>query len=171
MLTMRAMAKVCGTLLLIVGILPVRALDKAIDKKVYYYSSEQVKKTYGIDANRKNSSTNGALGEILESRMKGGTYKVTTRRKEMSQDPEFHKTKTHIFYVLEGTAILVTGGKTSGHATESEAAAKFVGQTVEGGQTWKLDKGSIIVVPAGVVHWFKDIPAKPWIAFNIELFE
>ena len=58
---MRAMAKVCGTLLLIVGILPVRALDKAIDKKVYYYSSEQVKKTYGIDANRKNSSTNGAL--------------------------------------------------------------------------------------------------------------
>jgi len=41
---------------------------------------------------------------------------------------------------------------------------------VEGGETWKLDKGSIIVVPAGVVHWFKEIPGVPWIAFNVELF-
>ncbi len=168
---MRVMAKVAGVMLLSVALLPVSALDKAVDKKVYFYSADQVKNSYGIDPKAPNTSTNGLLGEILESKFKGGTYKVTTRRKERSQDPEIHKAKSHIFYVLEGTATMVTGGKTAGPVVEAGQASKYVGQTVEGGQTFKLDKGSIIVIPAGVMHWFKDIPAKPWVAFNVELFE
>ena len=168
---MRAIAKVSGVMMLAVGLLPVKALDKAVEKKVYYYSAEQVKQSYGVDPKAPNSSTNGMLGEILESKMKGGTYKVTTRRKELYQDPEFHKNKTHIFYVLEGNATMVTGGKISGQPKETAAASKFIGQKIEGGQTWKLDKGSIIVIPPGVMHWFKEIPVKPWIAFNVEVFE
>lgn len=168
---MRAMLKVCGTLLLAAGLVPMNALDKAMEKKVYYYSPEQVKKSYAVDSNAANSSTNGVFGEMLEAKFKGGTYKVTTRRKEHSQDPETHKTKTHLFYVLEGTATMVTGGTVSGKGVESAEATQYPGQSVADGQTWKLEKGSIIVIPAGVVHWFKDIPAKPWIAFNVELFE
>ena len=172
---MRMMPKVLGTLLLVLGALPA-AENTPGDKKVYYYSSDQVKKTFGRDPSSKND-TNGILGELLDSKinpkLKGASsYKVTVRRKEQKQDPEFHTTKTHIFYVLEGSATLVTGGKISGGAegVEDEGGTKFQGQTVEGGETWKLDKGSIIVVPAGVVHWFKEIPGAPWIAFNVELF-
>ena len=168
---MRTIAKVSGILLLATGLLPVSALDKAVERKVYYYSPDQVKKSYAIDPSAPNSSTNGVFGELLESKVKGGPYKVTTRRKEHSQDPETHKGKTHLFYVLEGTATMVTGGSVSGKGVESAEVTKYPGQTVAGGQTWKLEKGSIIVIPAGVVHWFKDIPAKPWIAFNVELFE
>ncbi len=173
---MRATPKVLGTLLLAVGFLPLTAQDTASEKKVYYFSSDQVKKTFGIDPNNK-ERTNGELGELLDSKIipnfkSASSYKVTVRRKENKQDPEFHKFKTHIFYVLEGNATLVTGGKTSGKAAGvgDDTVKKFLGQTVEEGQTWKLDKGSIIVVPAGVVHWFKEIPSKPWIAFNVELF-
>ena len=174
---MRAMLKVSGTLLLMVGFLPVIAAENApTGTKVYYYSSDQVKKTFGRDPGSKND-TNGVLGELLDSKknpmFKGASsYKVTVRRKEHKQDPEFHTSKTHIFYVLEGNATLVTGGKISGKAigADEDGTTKFKGQTVEGGETWKLDKGSIIVVPPGVVHWFKEIPGNPWIAFNVELF-
>jgi glc operon protein GlcG len=174
---MRAMPKLLGTLLLVVGFLPMRGENTPSDKKVYYYSSDQVKKTFGRDPSSKND-TNGVLGELLDSKInpkfKGASsYKVTVRRKERKQDPEFHTTKTHIFYVLEGNATLVTGGKMSGKAAgiaDEGGTTKFPGQTVEGGETWKLDKGSIIVVPPGVVHWFKEIPGNPWIAFNVELF-
>ena len=175
-LAMRAMPLVLGTLLMAVGCLPVAAQNAASAKKVYYYSSDQVKKTFGRDP-ANDQGTNGILGELLDSKtnplFKGASsYKVTVRRKERKQDPEFHKSKTHIFYVLEGSATLVTGGKLSGSAegVEDEGGTKFHGQTVDGGETWKLDKGSIIVVPAGVVHWFKEIPGAPWIAFNVELF-
>jgi quercetin dioxygenase-like cupin family protein len=175
---MRAMPKLLGTLWLLVGVLPVIAAENnAGEKKVYYYSSDQVKKTFGKDPNSAND-TNGILGELMDSKsnpmLKGASsYKVTVRRKERKQDPEFHTSKTHIFYVLEGNATLVTGGKMSGKASgiaDEGGTTKFPGQTVEGGETWKLDKGSIIVVPPGVVHWFKEISAKPWIAFNVELF-
>lgn len=153
------------------------AQNTAGDKKVYYYSADQVKKTFGRDPATDNG-TNGVLGELLDSKLnpkfKGASrYNVTVRRKERKQDPEFHDSKTHIFYVLEGNATLVTGGKISGHAAgvaDEGGNTKFAGQTVEGGETWKLDKGSVIVVPAGVVHWFKEIPGNPWIAFNVELF-
>ena len=175
-LDMRAMPIVLGMLLMVVGGLPVAAQKAASAKKVYYYSSDQVKKTFGRDP-ANDQGTSGILGELLDSKtnplFKGASsYKVTVRRKERKQDPEFHKSKTHIFYVLEGSATLVTGGKISGSAegVEDEGGTKFQGQTVEGGETWKLDKGSIIVVPAGVVHWFKEIPDAPWIAFNVELF-
>ena len=107
---MRAMLKVCGTMLLAAGLVPMNALDKAVPKGVYFYSPEQVKKSFSVDPSAPNSSTNGALGELLESKFKGGPYKVTTRRKERSQDPETHRGKTHIFYVLEGNATMVTGG-------------------------------------------------------------
>lgn len=155
-LAMRAMPIVLGTLLMAIGCLPVAAQKAASAKKVYYYSSDQVKKTFGKDP-ANDQGTNGILGELLDSKtnplFKGASsYKVTVRRKERKQDPEFHKSKTHIFYVLEGSATLVTGGKISGSAegVEDEGGTKFHGQTVEGGETWKLDKGSIIVVPAGV---------------------
>jgi mannose-6-phosphate isomerase-like protein (cupin superfamily) len=175
-LTMRATPKMLGTLLLAIAILPVAAQNKGQNQKVYYYSSEQVKKSFGVDPASPNG-TNGVLGELLDSKknpmFKGASsYKVTIRRKERKQDPEFHRFKTHIFYVLEGNATLVTGGKMSGSTAgvEDEGTTKFKGQTVQGGETWALDKGSIIVVPPGVVHWFKDIPGKPWLAFNVELF-
>ena len=35
---------------------------------------------------------------------------------------------------------------------------QFVGTSVQGGETHKLTKGDVIVVPAGIPHWFKEVP-------------
>lgn len=173
---MRTAPKVLGLLLLAIGILPISAENAPGNQKVSFYSAEQVKKAFGVDPASPNG-TNGVLGELLDSKknpmFKGASsYKVTVRRKERKQDPEFHKTKIHIFYVLEGNATLVTGGSMSGKAkgVDEGDTVKFPGQTVVGGETFALDKGSIVVIPAGAMHWFKDIPGKPWLAFNVELF-
>jgi quercetin dioxygenase-like cupin family protein len=176
---MRSISKVVGALLAI-GCLPVIAQNTVRDKKVYYYSSAQVKTAAAKNPNGKQHSTNGELGELLNLKdipmlKNAPKYKVTVRRKEGPQEPEFHKDKTHIFYVLEGTATLITGGKVprpgNGRYVGENDTEHFDGQTVEGGETWKLEPGSIVVIPAGVIHWFKDVPSKPWVAFNVELFE
>ena len=173
---MRTAPKILGLLLLVIGISPISAENAPGNQKVSFYSAEQVKKAFGVDPASPNG-TNGVLGELLDSKknpmFKGSSsYKVTVRRKERKQDPEFHKAKIHIFYVLEGNATLVTGGNLAGKAAKVDEGdtVKFPGQTVAGGETYALDKGSIIVIPAGVTHWFKDIPGKPWLAFNVELF-
>ena len=110
-MAMRATPKVLGTLLLVAGFLPMTAQNTASDKKVYYYSSDQVKKTFGKDPAIDNG-TNGVLGELLDSKInpkfKGASrYNVTVRRKERKQDPEFHRFKTHIFYILKNFHLLI----------------------------------------------------------------
>jgi quercetin dioxygenase-like cupin family protein len=44
-----------------------------------------------------------------------------------------------------------------------------VGKAIEGGDSWDLSKGSVIVVPAGVPHSFKAITKDPWLAFGVEV--
>jgi quercetin dioxygenase-like cupin family protein len=34
-----------------------------------------------------------------------------------------------------------------------------VGTSIEGGETHHLAKGDVIVVPAGMPHWFKEVPS------------
>ena len=50
----------------------------------------------------------------------------------------------------------MTGGTMVGAkqtAPDERRAAK-----IEGGQTHHLTKGDVIVVPAGIPHWFKEVP-------------
>jgi mannose-6-phosphate isomerase-like protein (cupin superfamily) len=58
-------------------------------------------------------------------------------------------------HVLDGTATLVTGGKAT--AVKNVAADEFRGESIEGGDTRELKKGDVIIIPAGVPHWFKDV--------------
>ena len=34
----------------------------------------------------------------------------------------------------------------------------MAGHDIEGGETRQLKKGDFIVIPAGMPHWFKDVP-------------
>ena len=38
------------------------------------------------------------------------------------------------------------------------APGQIRGSKIEGGQTYHLDKGDVMWVPAGVPHWFPEIP-------------
>ena len=64
-----------------------------------------------------------------------------------------HETDT--IYVLEGGALFVTGGKAVN--PKLTAPGEIRGTDVIGGETRRLSKGDVMVVPEGVPHWFKEI--------------
>lgn len=82
-------------------------------------------------------------------------YKVQTGRRVVPGKVEIHASDTDIFYVTEGTATLVTGG------TAVDAKVTKPGETIaekiDGGTPHKLAKGDVVVIPAGVPHWFSEV--------------
>ncbi len=84
-----------------------------------------------------------------------GAYKVHASRRDGAGGAEIHGRDTDIFYILEGTATLVTGGKTVDPKTT--APDEIRGPSLEGGTTRAVAKGDIVIIPAGVPHWFKTV--------------
>jgi len=84
-------------------------------------------------------------------------YKVHASHRDGPGKSEVHEHETDIIYVLEGTATFVTGGKVVAGQTISPGEIR--GASIEGGETRKLVKGDLIIVPQGVPHWFKDLKA------------
>jgi glc operon protein GlcG len=68
---------------------------------------------------------------------------------------EVHETETDIFYVVEGEATVVTGGTMVGG--KSTGPGQLRGTDITGGESRKLQKGDVMVIPAGVPHWFKQV--------------
>jgi glc operon protein GlcG len=90
---------------------------------------------------------------LLETR----EYKIHASHRDGPGKAEVHEHETDIIYVLDGTATFVTGGKVVGG--EMTAPGEIRGAGIEGGETRKLVKGDVIIVPQGVPHWFKDLKA------------
>lgn len=82
-------------------------------------------------------------------------YKVHASRREAPGMAEIHTLDTDIVYVLEGTATFVTGGTAVDPKTI--APNEIRGSAIDGGESRKLVKGDVIVVPHGVPHWFKEV--------------
>ena len=82
-------------------------------------------------------------------------YKVHASRRDAPGIVEVHARDTDIFYVLDGTATLVTGGRTIDARTT--APDEIRGARIEGGTTRALNTGDVMVVPAGVPHWFSQV--------------
>lgn len=94
-------------------------------------------------------------GAVLLGDDKGENYQVHASRREKSGLVEVHELDTDIIYVLDGTATIVTGGK----SLESKQVApfEFRGTSVDGGEIRQLKKGDVLVVPKGTPHWFKQV--------------
>lgn len=68
-------------------------------------------------------------------------------RQPMAQSPSVHADEGELFYVVDGSATMLTGGKLVGEPAK----------TIEGGVPQKFAKGDWIMVPSGVPHQFIDI--------------
>ena len=68
---------------------------------------------------------------------------------------EVHDKETDTIYVLAGSATFVTGGNMVGGAVTEPGQQR--GTDIQGGDARPLVKGDVIVVPAGVPHWFKEV--------------
>jgi mannose-6-phosphate isomerase-like protein (cupin superfamily) len=69
---------------------------------------------------------------------------------------EVHDKETDVLYVTDGEATFITGGTMVGG--KSTTPGQHAGTGIDGGETHHLAKGDVIVIPAGIPHWFKEVP-------------
>lgn len=66
--------------------------------------------------------------------------------------PAVHPTEAEYAIVLEGKGTLLSGGKLIAPVTRRQGLVE--GDRIEGGTTRSLRVGDVLLVPAGVPHWF-----------------
>jgi mannose-6-phosphate isomerase-like protein (cupin superfamily) len=86
---------------------------------------------------------------------KGDDFTASVAQRTAPGQVEVHEKETDIFYITEGEATFLTGGKMIGG--KLARAAQWLGTDIEGGVTHHLTKGDIITIPAGTPHWFKEV--------------
>ena len=69
---------------------------------------------------------------------------------------ELHEKETDVFYIVEGEATIITGGKMIGGKLTKPG--QWLGTDIQGGEIHHLRKGDVIVIPAGIPHWYKEVP-------------
>ena len=87
---------------------------------------------------------------------KGDDFTVSGARRTGPGQVEVHDKETDIFYIVDGEATFVTGGKMIGG--KQTRANQWLGEDIQGGETHHLAKGDVITIPAGTPHWFKEVP-------------
>ncbi|HXS78897.1 MAG TPA: cupin domain-containing protein [Gammaproteobacteria bacterium] len=123
---------VAGTLLLSSAL-----LNAAEDNKVTFVAADQVAKGGSL-------ATAPNLSITVAHRAEPGMVEV-------------HDKETDTFYVLDGSATIVTGGTMVGGSVTGPGQHR--GTDITGGQARRLAKGDVMVIPAGVPHWFKEVPS------------
>jgi glc operon protein GlcG len=91
-------------------------------------------------------------GAVLASM---GNYMVHASHREMDGVAEIHTLDTDLIYILEGSASFATGGSVpDAKPTEPN---ELRGSAIVGGESRRVVKGDVIVVPAGVPHMFTNV--------------
>jgi glc operon protein GlcG len=113
--------------------------QKSTPMNVSYFPAPQVKKAF---------EKGMPLREIAN-------YKIHASHRDAPGIAEVHTRDTDIIYMLEGSATLVTGGTVSqGKNIEAE---EIRGTEISGGESRRIAKGDVIVIPHGTPHWFKEV--------------
>ena len=87
---------------------------------------------------------------------KGDGFTVSGARRTGPGQVEVHEKETDIFYITDGEATFVTGGKMIGG--KQTRPNQWLGESIEGGEVHHLTKGDVITIPAGTPHWFRQVP-------------
>jgi uncharacterized RmlC-like cupin family protein len=99
--------------------------------------------------------------KVAEALAKGGTlhaapdFIVLGSHRNAKGQVEVHDKETDVIYVIDGAADFVTGGKMVGGKVSEPG--QWRGTDITGGKTQHLVKGDVIIVPAGMPHWFKTL--------------
>lgn len=78
------------------------------------------------------------------------------QRQPRQQGASLHEAQAEFFYVIEGTATLLTGGTLT---SPTRTGSNLAGPGIEGGVRQTFKKGDFMIVPSGVPHQFVDIKA------------
>ena len=95
-----------------------------------------------------------------------GAYKVHASRRDRDGQAEIHARDSDILYVLDGEATLVTGGRVVNGKTTAEDEVR--GESIADGETRRVTKGDVVIVPNGLPHLFKDVTA-PFLYYVVKV--
>lgn len=121
--------------------------------------------TIGVVAGAQSGSAAGVHvdpAKVAASLAKGGSLVtrpdllVSGSHREGPGKVEVHDKETDVIYVVEGDATFVFGGQMVGGKVTSPG--QWQGTDITGGETHKIAKNDVFVIPAGVPHWFKEVP-------------
>jgi mannose-6-phosphate isomerase-like protein (cupin superfamily) len=82
-------------------------------------------------------------------------YNVSLEYRASVGNAAGHETEAELFYVVDGSATLVTGGKLTGESRTN--AENLTGNGIEGGMSRHVAKGDFVMVPERTPHWFSAI--------------
>ena len=88
----------------------------------------------------------------------GKSFSASGARRTGPGKIEVHDKETDLFYIIDGTATLVTGGTMIGGTLVQPD--QWQGTDILGGEVHHLKKGDFIAIPPGTPHWFKDVPVQ-----------
>lgn len=92
---------------------------------------------------------------LPQSMIRLDQYNVSLEYRAAVANAAVHETEAELFYVVDGSAMLVTGGKLKNETRTN--AANLSGTGIDGGQSRHVAKGDFIMVPEGQPHWFSAI--------------
>ena len=87
-----------------------------------------------------------------------GGHPVIGIRRTAATRSEVHADFTDVWYVLEGSGTLVTGGLLVGGI--ETAPGEIRGRSIAGGEVRRARGGDFAIVPAGVPHWVSRIETR-----------
>ena len=92
---------------------------------------------------------------LAQSLIQLAPYNVSLEYRASVGNAAVHETEAELFYVIDGSATLVTGGKlTEEKRTNAE---NLTGSGIEGGTPRHVAKGDFVMVPERTPHWFSAI--------------
>jgi mannose-6-phosphate isomerase-like protein (cupin superfamily) len=110
-----------------------------------------------LDASFAKAVSNGG-SNLLWSHASGNVaYNVETHSRESVNaacKPEgcSHTGYTAVVYVVSGAATMVVGG-----SAKTAAPDKFGGQFIQGGESRRISKGDVFIMPPDTIHWYKNV--------------
>ncbi|HEY1758064.1 MAG TPA: cupin domain-containing protein [Bryobacteraceae bacterium] len=81
-------------------------------------------------------------------------YKANLEYRASVGPASIHLKEAEVFYVVDGSGTLITGGKLVG---ETKNGDNLTGTAIEGGTPQAVSKGDFIIVPENTGHWFSEI--------------
>jgi mannose-6-phosphate isomerase-like protein (cupin superfamily) len=92
---------------------------------------------------------------LAQSMIQLAPYNVSLEYRAAVANAAVHETEAELFYVVDGSAMLVTGGRLKEEKRTN--ATNLSGSGIEGGMSRHVAKGDFVMVPEGTPHWFSAI--------------
>jgi mannose-6-phosphate isomerase-like protein (cupin superfamily) len=107
----------------------------------------------GLIAKAKSERTNNQP-TVTENILRAAPYNASLEYRASVGPAAVHEKEAEFFYVIDGSATMVTGGKL---VDEKRNGDNLTGTAIEGGSPRSVARGDFIVVPENTAHWFSAI--------------